>query len=72
MKKQEPGNASSQESPGFSRGEEVNLVVLAPILLGSTPDLWAAFGVALADAFHALWELWTNGVARVFSLGAFG
>ena len=22
--KQEPGNASSQESPGFSRGEEVN------------------------------------------------
>ena len=50
----------------------VILVVLAPILLGSTPDLWAAFGAALADALHALWELWTNGVARVFSLGAFG
>ena len=50
----------------------VVLVVLAPLLLGSTPDLWAAFGVAVADALHALWELWTNGVSRVFSLGAFG
>ena len=50
----------------------VILVVLAPLLLGSTPDLWAAFGTALVDALQALWELWTNGVVRVFSLGAFG
>lgn len=26
--KQEPGNASSQESPGFSRGEEVNRALI--------------------------------------------
>lgn len=33
--KQEPGNASSQESPGFSRGEEVKDIINAEVRRGA-------------------------------------
>lgn len=59
--KQEPGNASSQESPGFSRGEEVNFslalvgrgsVNLMVFLVFSTPKLFLTRRLSLLLLFQ--------------------
>lgn len=63
--KQEPGNASSPESPGFSRGEEVNPIDYEIALIGGTILNRFRDGDEFADAVEYAMQVYGAPAASV-------